>query len=328
LWGLNFLLILLAATLVVRLKPLASGLLLAGSLLGVLLLAAFFLARFGIWMKFISTEAGLLGAFVGGTGYRLAEERWLKRRVETERNRFEQELSLARTIQEGLLPESLPQVEGLEFGVRYETSLLVGGDYYDFFQPNATTLLFVVADVEGKGAASALIMSNVQATLHALLRSAAPSPEWIVATLNACVIESAHSRKLITLFLGWIDLPSRELRYVNAGHLPPLLARTTGDMLSLSEGGMLLGFSPPGTYTSGSVELLPSDVLAVFTDGITEAANTHAEEFGTERLAMAINRSRVKSAGKIADDVFAEVRSFSAGGTHEDDKVVMVIKVC
>jgi len=244
-----------------------------------------------------------------------------------ERQRLDRELSLAHSIQLGLLPESPPALPGFEIAIRHQSSRHVGGDYYDFLPLGASSHLFVVADVEGKGVASALIMSNLQATLHAVVRHV-HSLEGMMYHINDGIQISTRGEKYMTLFLGLLDVPRRALHYINAGHLPPLVVSASGECEYLREGGMVVGLMPQVRYRRGFVQLQTGDVVLAFTDGITEASNRDDEQFGTERLARAAAACVSRSAQEIVDGLFDEVTAFAAGGVQQDDKVLMAIKVC
>ncbi len=247
-------------------------------------------------------------------------------RESLERQRMERELTLARSIQRGLIPDKPPELDTFDVAVRYESSLEVGGDYYDFLTPSPNTFLFVVADVEGKGVGAAMIMSNLQATLHAVSMHL-HSLEGIVYTLNESLVHSARSKKFMTFFVGLVDLAGRGLHYINAGHVPPVVVRTQGEPEHLKEGGMVLGLFPGQRYERGYVKLEPGDVILACTDGITEAANAAGDQFETERLVAAARAHRQKSAQGIVEAIVAEVTAFERGGSHFDDKVMMALKV-
>jgi sigma-B regulation protein RsbU (phosphoserine phosphatase) len=241
------------------------------------------------------------------------------------RQRLEKDLQLARTIQRSLLPEEPPQVDGFDIAVRYEASQQVGGDYYDFIRLSNDTLMVVVADVEGKGAASAMVMSNVQATLHTLARHV-HSLEGILFNLNERVIESTRSGKYMTMFLGLIDVPRRGIHYINAGHVAPLLVREDR-VIPLNEGSPVVGLLPGTRYRRGHAKLATGDIVIACTDGISEAAGSSEEEYGAERLGRAVQARRSQSATQIVNELFTEILDFSIGATHPDDKILMAIKV-
>src|ERR1700735_3785997 len=242
------------------------------------------------------------------------------------KQRMERDLALARSIQLGLLPERPPLLDGFEIGVAHRPSLEVGGHYYDFIALAPDTILTVVADVEGKGVGSAMVMANLQATLHALLAHL-HSLERLVESLNDMMLADTRGQKFMTMFVGLLDQPHRTLHYVNAGHVPPAVVRADGSVEYLREGGMVVGLFPSVHYDRGHVRLNPGDIVVACTDGITEAMDTESEEFGQDRLVELAVRERAKPAQEIVDIVLKEVDLFSRGGTHEDDRVIMILKV-
>src|SRR4029077_19466800 len=207
-------------------------------------------------------------------------------------------------------------------------SQMVGGDYYDFLPVKADgkeALLLVVADVEGKGAASALVMANVQATLHALADHAEPLVR-LPATINQKILESARSSqsvgrntKYLTMFMAFVENDGRRLRYVNAGHVPPVIVRADGGHEWLETGGTVVGLLPDPCYECGSVELAPGDLLVACTDGITEAMDANGDEDGKPRLAASVGKCRDQQPKEILRRILEEVDAHSKGGIHEDD---------
>ncbi|MGA2810011.1 MAG: SpoIIE family protein phosphatase [Candidatus Acidiferrum sp.] len=278
-----------------------------------------------------------------------------------EKEKLERDLELAREIQAGFLPEAPPEFPGVEIAVSHRASQRVGGDYYDFLSvPPAHTaahprrrasdvkqaagqlalgpasennLLVVVADVEGKGAASALVMANVQATLHALADRVEPL-EKLPATINQILLEGGRASaaagrhtKYLSMFMGLLERGSRKLRYVNAGHVPPALIRADGSIEYLEQGGMIVGLFPGVEYECGVVALHPGDVLVACTDGITEAMDAAGNEFGKPELAASVAAKRTRSAQEIERAVITEVEKHSKGGIYEDDRILLILKV-
>ncbi len=244
-----------------------------------------------------------------------------------EKQRMERELALARSIQRGLLPDEPPVVPGFDLAVSNQPCFECGGDYYDFLNLGPQSMLLVVADVEGKGVSSALVMSNLQATLRALVMHL-HSLEVLTLSLNEMIYHDTKSKKFLSIFLGLVDTRGRGLHYINAGHVPPLLVRgESGGYEQLDKGGMVVGLFPHTEYERGSVKLRPGDVLVCCTDGILEAENSRHEEYGHERLAATVAHNRHKSAQAIVDAVLDEVQVFSLEGEHVDDKVLMIMKV-
>ena len=248
-------------------------------------------------------------------------------RTALEKQRIERELEMARGIQRSLLPDAPPIVPGYELAVANQPCYEVGGDYYDFLSLGPQTLLLVVADVEGKGVASAMVMSNLQATLRALVTHL-HSLEVLALSLNEMILNDTKSRKFLSVFLGLLDTRRNGLHYINAGHVPPIVVDgDSGEFRLLMEGGTVVGLFPDAEYSRGSCKLRPGDIFIACTDGITEPCDINEEEYGTERLATCVSLNRHKPAQEIIDCVLRDVEEFSRGGVHIDDKVLMVMKV-
>jgi phosphoserine phosphatase RsbU/P len=270
----------------------------------------------------------------------LALEKAQLHRERVEREKMERDLELAREIQAGFLPEAPPEWKGVEIAVSHRASQRVGGDYYDFLPVKSRgqdALLLVVADVEGKGAASALVMANVQAMLHALA-DRVDALEKLPATINQKILGGSRvsrgsglgagrTTKYLSMFLALVEQEGRRLRYVNAGHVPPAVIRADGRHEWLETGGMIVGLLADAEFTSAAVELGPGDLLVACTDGITEAMDAAGNEYGRARLAESAGQKRGKKPEEILQGVLEEVEEHSRGGAHEDDRVLLVMKV-
>ncbi len=244
-----------------------------------------------------------------------------------EKQRMEREMEMARGIQRSLLPDAPPVVPGYDLAVANQPCFEVGGDYYDFLSLGPQTLLLVIADVEGKGVSSALVMSNLQATLRALITHL-HSLEVLALSLNEMIFNDTKSKKFLSVFLGLLDTRRNGLHYINAGHVPPVLVNgDSGHYELLEAGGTVVGLFPDAEYSRGSCRLRPGDVLVCCTDGITEPCNLNEEEYGTERLAQCVSRNRRRAAHEIVGAVMDDLAEFSRGGIHVDDKVLMIVKV-
>jgi serine phosphatase RsbU (regulator of sigma subunit) len=278
---------------------------------------------------FTSEDEAFLDALSAHVAIALEKAQLHRERVEKEK--LERDLSLAREIQAGLLPDAPPVVHGIEIAVSHRPSQMVGGDYYDFVRlppEEKGGLLIVVADVEGKGAASALVMANVQATLHALADQPAPL-EKLPAKINQKMIAAGSGgrrTKYLSMFLASVDESGRKLRYVNAGHVPPAVIRSDGSCEWLTEGGMVVGLLPEQEYLSGELALDKDDLLVACTDGITEAMDPGGNEFGRPRLAELVTKFRALAPQEILDAVLEAVNSHARGGLYEDDRILMVLK--
>ena len=243
-----------------------------------------------------------------------------------DKERMERELALARGIQRSLLPERAPLVDGFDIALLNEPCYAVGGDYYDFLNLGPQTLLAVIADVEGKGVSSALVMSNLQATLRALVLHL-HSLDEIAESLNRMILNDTRSQKYLSIFIGLIDVRRKGLHYINCGHVPPVIIRPNHDPIPLTEGGMVIGLFENARYQRGHTKFQHGDVLVLCTDGITESMDTLQEEYGMERLVLCVQNAAEQSAAEIVAAVGADVARFSRHGTHVDDKVMIAVKV-
>jgi sigma-B regulation protein RsbU (phosphoserine phosphatase) len=203
-------------------------------------------------------------------------------RVALEKERQDRELQIAQEIQRSLFPRSRPTVEGLELAAESRPCHQVGGDYYDFIPLEGGRLGVVIADVSGKGTPASILMASVHASLRATAGTARPS--LLMERLNRFLCASTQESKYVTLFYAEIEPGARRLRYVNAGHIPPCLVRAGGELERLRTGGPVIGVLSEADYEEGATDLGAGDLLAVVTDGVTEALSPRDEEFGDGRV--------------------------------------------
>jgi phosphoserine phosphatase RsbU/P len=244
-----------------------------------------------------------------------------------EKQRMEDELNIAREIQQGLLPETLPTITGYDVAAINIPSLQVGGDYYDVVEKSANEFAIAIGDVSGKGAPAALLMANVQASLRALTPTCV-SLAQTTGQINDLICANTRSgSKFITFFWGILDIATRQFRYSNAGHNPPYLLRAAGNIEMLDKGGLILGiFKTVSPYEEGVVTLNKGDTLVLYTDGISEAMNAKNEEFTEERLQTVLQKSVHHTAKEIIKDVQAAVDAHTQGTPQSDDITMVVVK--
>ena len=247
------------------------------------------------------------------------------RQLEIERQRTEDELALARRIQARLLPSGPPLVEGLELAGTSESAREVGGDYYDYLPLGDGRVALVIADVSGKGAGAALLMSGFRASLLSQDLAGAGLAE-VVGRLNQFLHRSVEPGKFVTAFLGVLDGRSGRLVYCNAGHNEPLLVGADGAVTRLETGGLILGILEHSPYETGETVLEPGGRLVLYTDGVTEAANEADEQWGEERLIELLRGvPRAPCAGVVAR-IVEEVRRFEGARGASDDVTLIVAR--
>ncbi|NIR48872.1 SpoIIE family protein phosphatase [candidate division KSB1 bacterium] len=243
-----------------------------------------------------------------------------------ERQRLEEELQIASDIQKQLLPDSCPQIEGFQIAASNVSSRQVGGDYYDCFKIDDTRYGFCIADVSGKGAPAALLMSNLQASLHSLVTTGLEIDK-ITARINELIYENTSYDKFITFFLGILDVETKTFKSVNAGHNPPYLFHSDKSFQTLQEGGLILGMMPNVQYKTETVNLKSGDCIVMFTDGVSEAMNTEEKEFEEKRIEACIQETYELSAEKIMQSLKTAVKEFSKGMPQADDITMLIVKV-
>lgn len=231
----------------------------------------------------------------------------------------------ARQIQNSILPRHLPQPGDFEIAARTVAAEIVGGDFYDVITIDETIFDVAVADATGHGLPAALQVRDIFTGLRMGL-----SREFkltrTVQRLNKIIHRSRLATKFVSMFLAEIGLDGTII-YCNAGHPPPLLVRADGNVTELRTGGMILGPNPKATYGIGIDTIEPGDLVVLYTDGITEATDEETdEEFGDERLAHIIRKSRHLDPIAVVDRVFGEVESFSDAAVPHDDQTLVVVK--
>jgi phosphoserine phosphatase RsbU/P len=244
-----------------------------------------------------------------------------------ERQRLQEEMKLAKHIQERLLPQELPRLKGVDLAATAIPSREVGGDYYDVIKLEGPRVLTAIADVTGKGAPAAMLMANLQSCLHVM----SPMPmslEEAIGHINRVICKNTDFDKFITFFTGIYHMEDRTFTYVNAGHNPPMLVRADGSIELLEKGGLLLGVMSGMPYESGTVTLEPGDSVVMFTDGVTEAMGIAEEEFGEERLEPVLVAHRATDAREILKAIKEAVAEFVGEQAQlSDDFTVLILKV-
>lgn len=256
---------------------------------------------------------------------RTARENQDHKEIALQFHRQEQEVAEARSIQQGLLPKSIPQPAGYEIAGAWQPARSVGGDYYDVLAFDEATLALCIADVAGKGLPAALLMSNLQAAVRGLASTSLP-PDGLCTRLNSLVCHNTESDRFITFFYAQLDCSTRLLSYTNAGHNAPILLHRDGSHERLRVGGGVLGAFPNQAFAVGTAQLAPGDRVLLFTDGVTEAYDAAGEEFGEARLLQLLQEHRSASASLLHEKILASAAEFSRGHWH-DDATLLVLAV-
>jgi sigma-B regulation protein RsbU (phosphoserine phosphatase) len=241
--------------------------------------------------------------------------------AQVEQQRRDREMQIAREIQQSLFPAGCPALAGLALAAASRPCYQVGGDLYDFIPLGPDRLGLVIADVSGKGAPASILMASVHASLRALAGSL-PAAE-LLARVNRFLFESTQANKYVTLF--YAELDGARLRYVNAGHVPPYHL-TGGGVRRLEAGGPAVGLLESVDYEEGVVDLVPGDVVAMVTDGVTEALSVDDREFGDAGAIGTLQRVRGESAPDILDALVRDAVAWAGAAGCSDDLTALVLK--
>lgn len=247
------------------------------------------------------------------------------------KRRMDHDLSIARRIQQSLLPRDLPHLPGIDLAAFNVPAQAIGGDYYDFIRVDDDHLGVAIADVSGKGISGALLMS----VCRSVLRAKAPgclSPAAVLRALNRVIAGDLHEDMFITALYMILDTRTLDLSVARAGHEPPILRRSgQAACARIPSPGAAIGLGPPEFFDSvlrdAGVRLVPGDRIVLFTDGITEARNDHGEEWGIRRLLEAVAEADGVSARATLDGVQEKVLRFAGSGAPGDDMTMVALRL-
>lgn len=237
---------------------------------------------------------------------------------------LEQELDIARGMQQSILPRTFPPFGDFEFDARMTPAREVGGDFYDVFRIDEQRLGVVVADVSGKGIPAAFFML-ISRTLMKAVGQSGETPAGALERLNDLLSAENEQMLFVTAFYGVLDRSSGQISFANAGHNPPIVRRADGSIEWLSEhAGIALAAMPELDYETASVTLQPGDSLLLYTDGVTEAMDPDGALFGEERLATTVAAAN-SGVSDLLTRTFDAVRDFAAGEPQADDLTALAV---
>lgn len=239
--------------------------------------------------------------------------------------KYQKELALAAQIQKDFLPKKNPVCDRLDIAWLFIPCNQVGGDYYDFMSIDPCRLAVIVADVSGKGISAALLMASLRA---ALIAEIGPQfkLEKVAAKLNGFVHGSSASNRFISCFLCDLNMTTGELRYVNAGHNPPIIIAKEGKVRRLDPTGFCLGMFPSVSYEVNQIAVEKGETIVLYTDGITDTRDLSNQDFGEDKLIGLLKKSAKKPAEEVVSKVNAELCAFSKGVDPFDDMTLIVLK--
>jgi serine phosphatase RsbU (regulator of sigma subunit) len=251
-----------------------------------------------------------------------AQRRAAAEKLEAER-RAAQELEIAKQVQARLFPQRRPLLKTLDYAGICLQARAVGGDYYDFIDLGRERLGIILGDISGKGIAAALLMANFQANLRSQSATALDQPERFLRSVNQLFYENTVDSAYATLFFVEYDDNTRRLRYANCGHYSGLLLRSDDTLERLDSTCTVLGLFKEWDCSIAERPFVSGDTLLLYTDGVTESCNDAGEEFGEERLIVALRLHRGLTSESMLSAIVSEVQGFSAGEQHDDLTVIV-----
>jgi sigma-B regulation protein RsbU (phosphoserine phosphatase) len=246
-----------------------------------------------------------------------------------QRLRLENEISIAREVQDQLFPRKLPAMPGVEIDAICKAARSVSGDYYDFIELSPTRLAIAIADISGKGISAALLMASLQAALRSQVLVAGSdtmSTAELVSRLNKHLVRNTGDDRFATFFIAVYDTATRDLRYTNAGHLPSFLI-SKDSALHLDVGGMVLGVLEDYCYEEGSVIVPPDSTFVAYSDGLVEPENVYGEEFGIRRLQQAAVHVQGARPRAVAESLMMAAEEWAGTPEQADDMTVIVARL-
>lgn len=239
---------------------------------------------------------------------------------------LENDLLVARQIQEAFLPKILPQEEGYEFAIANQASKTVSGDLYDIVRLANGNIGIAIGDVSGKGTPAAILMASLFSTYKSLLYEPL-SVQQTMAELNNLLNINTIEGSYATFFFAELNPNKRSLVYTNAGHFPPVIVKREGDPVELRQGGSVLGFIRDLPYYQSEEELNSGDIVLFYTDGLIEARNNEDEFFELTKVINIIKQNSHLSAADLKNKLVSEIYQFSGLNQTEDDLTLVLMKV-
>ena len=257
----------------------------------------------------------------------VAQRNALNELTRHQRDALLQEVELAAEVQRLFLPRSDPETARFEIAGAMHPARVVGGDYYDYLERPDGRIRLVIADVSGKGVAAALLMSATAAAVQLETNEPRKLCE-VVSHLNKELFALQDDGRFVTMVLGELDPRTGQLKYINCGHNPALLVRKDGgEAVWLHASWTPVGMSPDMNCLLDEIRLAPGDIMVWYTDGLTEATDQDAQQFGTKRLLESVRLHSDGSAREICDQLWLDVTAFTQRDSLYDDLTVMVIKM-
>ncbi|NND71354.1 MAG: SpoIIE family protein phosphatase [Rhodothermales bacterium] len=289
-------------------------------------MGALFFAK-SITRAFEPDDLEAITGFAAQAAMALDNSRLFAERLEKER--LERELSIAREVQQKLLPQKLPTLSGLSIAATSVPALEVGGDYYDFLEIDDHRLAVIVADVSGKGTSAAFYMAELQGIFKSVAQLS-PEPDSFLSTANRALRQLLEKNVFISVIYALIDTETGMVRLARAGHCPAAISDLSGEANFIRSRGMGLGLDSGDVFTKTlqvvEHQLQPGDVFVLYTDGVVESRSAAGAEYGYERLLVALAENRHEDAFELHNALVRDLNGFVVDGQYGDDMTIVILK--
>ncbi len=268
-------------------------------------------------IQFITTITNIIAVAI-------ENKRLFNQQIEQEALR--KEMEVASNVQKMLIPDTLPVTEEYELSSIYRPHSNVGGDYFDYIKFSERRFAFCIADISGKGVAAALLMANFQAIIQSLIYQYRDLETFVFA-LNQSVVRITKSDKFITFFIAEVDLDEKTIKYINAGHYPPVL-KMGNELKELDKGCTVIGaFDQLPDIQEESIPITDECMILAFTDGLAELRDKDGVFFESDRIKDFITKNAPKSADEFNECLLTEINNFKGEQEYSDDIAVITCKI-
>lgn len=276
-------------------------------------------------------EINILGDIFNNTLITLLENIQRAEDERVKKETYQRELEIGRQVQKSLLPSKVPEVEGVEVAGIYIPAMEVGGDFYSYIQRDSKNdgeiMIIGIADAAGRGISSCLYALSARSLFRSYAMIIDDPGEILSQTNNAFLDDTGDTGMFISMFTGLYHTKSKIFSYYSCGHIPPIIRRLDGRLVTLEHSGMALGLKESEGYTSDSIQLQSGDLVIFYTDGLTEAVNEKHQYFSNDRLRRFLQQKKLTSAQETVEELEAELKAFTGNTPQEEEVIIVVLKV-
>ena len=276
-------------------------------------------------------EINILGRIFNSTIDNLLENIQQAEDERVKKETYQRELAIGRQVQQSLLPSKIPEVKGAEVAGIYLPAVDVGGDFYGYLSKKDASgedvLIFGVADAAGRGISACLYSLSTRSLFRTYGTLYDDVGEILSMTNNAFILDAGDTGMFVTALFGIYHTESKIFTYYSCGHVPAIVRRSDGHLVTLAHSGMAMGLRESTPYSTDSIQLESGDILIMYTDGLLEAVNEKHQNFSDRRLRHILQTKQWQSAQEIVDCITAELQEFTRTTPQEEEVIIVALKI-